>query len=213
MFRRSSLIGLVLSLVLAMGPVAAEAAQGGEPGRKVARQAVLKLAETASAQRLTALGLTGASLETLTVGQPMVGYTFRRSDLNRVGFASWGSLFQATDRSFALVRVKGETVSGVWLSKGPSGPRVDRIGQADLARAIDQAHQKIDQTLTNMDLTDRYEIRLVVLDWAACRLLAVMIRDRVLLWPLPTAARLLKLDPGLYPYRELIPLLTGRTAD
>ena len=213
MFRRTSFIALAVCLGLVLNPSLGQTAQGGEPGRKVARQAVLKLVETASAKRLAALGLTGADLETLIVGQPMVAYTFRRSDLTRVGFASWGSVFQAEDRSFALVRVKGEATSGVWLSKGPSGPRVDQIGQADLARAIDLARKKIDRSLADMDLTDRYELRLVVLDWAASRLLAVMVRDRVLLWPLPTAARLLKLEPDLYPHQELTPLLTGRTVD
>jgi len=67
------------------------------------------------------------------------------------------------------------------------------------------------QALAQLWLNDDYDLRLLVLDWSACRLLAVLVRDRLFIWPLPSAAELLELAPSLYRAEELRPKLTGRS--
>lgn len=206
--RLIALAPLVVSLLLfpALTP-----AQNLEAVRPAALTEVIRLAESLSAAQAAELGLEGATKDNISLGPDMAAYTIPRPTLAQVEERAWGGLFKETETYYFPVRVEGQERAALWVRLAGDRFEIQGLGDKEMAQAIAKAQKEIPQSLAQRGLTDSYQIRLLVLDWAACRLLAVLVRDQVFLWPLPTAVRLLDLEPGLYPLQEIQPLLTGRS--
>jgi len=199
---------LALGWLVLAGPVLA---QDLEAGRPVAQEALIRLLKVLGSAEKTELGLDGAEERNVSLSRPMIVYTLSRQDLVEADGRAWGGLFKETDEVFFPVRVSGQDRAGVWLRRKGRGFEVLSVGDARLAQAVAEARDKIGPALARQGLNDDYDLRLLVLDWAACRLLAVLVRDRLFIWPLPSAAELLELAPSLYRAEELRPKLTGRS--
>jgi len=207
---RRLIAGLVLTGLLLLSPAPAPA-QDPEAARPAALAEVVRLAEGLSEAHRAELGLEGATKNNISLGPDMAAYTMARSILAQVEERAWGGLFQETDIFYFPVRVEGQERAALWVRQSGDEAEVQSLGDKEMAQAIAQTQASMAQTLAQRGLTDPYQIRLLVLDWAACRLLAVLVRDQVFLWPLPTAVRILDLEPGLYPLQEIQPILTGRS--
>ncbi|MBW1712616.1 MAG: hypothetical protein JRJ59_05680 [Deltaproteobacteria bacterium] len=182
-----------------------------ESGRPKAQAAAVRLSEVLTPWEKSHLGLSAGSARNISLGQPLVAFTINRPDLSQAENRSWGGLFKETDLVFWPVRVAAHPRAGVWLRRTDKGWQAVGVGDKKMARALARAKLKINAALISRGLYDPYHLRLLVLDWAACRMLAVMVRDRILVWPLPSAVKLLKLKPDFYPMKEIRPMLTGRS--
>lgn len=208
---RAALAGLICLVLLTTGRVPVAPAQDFEAARPQVIEEVARLVESLPAERLAALGLEGAAPDRITLASPMEVFTIDRADLARTNGRAWGGLFKATGRAFYLVRVDGQPAAGVWLERRAGEFDILGVGERQLARALVPARDAAALILSQEGVSDPPEYRLLELNWAACRLLAVLVRDRLLIWPLPTAAAMLGLEPGLYPADQVRPLLIGRT--
>ncbi len=205
---RLNLLAWAVLAVLAASPAWAH---NGEAARPQARAEVERLINVLPAGRLAELGLAGANKHNISLAAPMPVYTVSRADLAQTEGKAWGGLFKEIDRIFFPVRVEGEERAGVWLARRDGGFTVIGVGDKELARAAAEARAKIGPALAERGLLDQYEVRLLVLDWAACRMLAVLVRDRLLIWPLPSGLALMGLKPGLYDSGEIASILSGRS--
>ena len=207
---RRLIAGLALIGLLLLSPAPAPA-QDPEAVRPAALAEIVRLAEGLSSAHRAELGLEGATKNNISLGPDMAAYTMARPTLAQVEERAWGGLFQETETFYFPVRVEGQERAALWVRRSGDDFEVQGLGDKEMAQAIAQTQASMAQTLAQRGLTDPYQIRLLVLDWAACRLLAVLVRDQVFLWPLPTAARILDLESGLYPLQEIQPILTGRS--
>lgn len=202
--------GLVLTVLLLLFPATAPA-QDLEAARPAVLAEVVRLAKGLSATQRSELGLEGATKSNISLGPDMAAYTMARPTLAQVEERTWGGLFQETEPFYFPVRVDDQERAALWVRRSGDAFEVQSLGDKEMAQAIAQAQAAMVRALAQRGLTDPYQIRLLILDWAACRLLAVLVRDQVFLWPLPTAVRILDLEPGLYPIQEIQPILTGRS--
>jgi hypothetical protein len=205
---KASLVALVAGL-LAQPVQAAEF----EAGRTKAQAAVVRLAELLSAQEKAHLGLAGGNAKTIHLGRPLPAYAISKSDLAQATNQTLGGLLKETDLVYWPVRIEGTERAGVWMKRVDKDWQAAGVGEKEMAASLAEAQAGLNKHLISQNLLDPFQVRLLSLDWAACRFLVVLVRDRVLLWPLPPAARLLRLKPDYYPLAEIAPMLTGRTAE
>jgi hypothetical protein len=184
-----------------------------ESGRPKAQAAAVRLAEVLTPWDKSHLGLGAGSARNISLGRPLPAFTIDRADLAQAEDRTLGVVFKETDLVFWPVRVAGNERAGVWLKRTGGDWQAIGVGEKAMAKSLTQAKSGVNKALIELGLRDSYYLRLLVLDWAACRFLAVLVRDRILVWPLPSAAGLLNLKPDYYPLAEIRPLLTGRSAN
>lgn len=208
----SALLLLILAgAILALPPRAA--ALEVESGRHKAQAAAVRLAEILTPWEKSHLGLGAGNAKNISLGRGMQAYTISRTDLTQARDKAMGGIFKETDLVFWPVRVAGHQRAGVWLKSSGDSWQAVGVGEKTMSRSLAKALENIDQALLERGIRDNYVLRLLTLDWAACRFLAVLVRDRLLVWPLPSAATLLNLEPDYYPLLEISPMLTGRSPE
>ena len=201
------LLGLVL---ISVGPALA---QGVESGRHKAQAAAVRMAEVLSPWEKSRLGLGAGNARNISLGRALPAYTISQADLFQARDGMLGGAFKQTDLVFWPVRVAGHQRAGVWLKRAGDSWQAVGVGEKAMSQSLARAREGISPFLRGMDIRDSYVVRLLVLDWAGCRFLAVLVRDRLLVWPLPSAAALLNLKPDFYSFLEIRPMLTGRSSD
>jgi len=205
-----SSMALLAGLLLNPAPLRAEDIEAGRPR---AQAAAVRLAEVLTPWDKSQLGLGAGSARNISLGRPLPAFTIDRADLAQAEDRTLGGLFKETDLVFWPVRVAGHERAGVWLKKTGEDWQAMGVGEKDMAKSLAQAKSGVAKALIEQGVRDSYLLRLLVLDWAACRFLAVLVRDKILVWPLPSAAGLLNLKPDFYPLAEIRPLLTGRSTN
>ena len=171
------------------------------------------MAEVLTPWEKSRLGLGAGNAKNISLGRGLQAYTISRADLTQAKDRAMGGLFKETDLVFWPVRVAGHQRTGVWLKRSGDDWQAVGVGERAMSESMAKALENIDQALLERGIRDNYVLRLLTLDWAACRFLAVLVRDRLLVWPLPSAATLLNLAPDFYPLLEISPMLTGRSPD
>ena len=205
---------LFLALVLALvGRAQTSPAQEVESGRHKAQAAAVRLAEVLTPWEKSHLGLGASNAKNISLGQALPAYTISRTDMAQAKDGMLGGIFKETDLVFWPVRVAGHQRAGVWLKRSGQDWQAAGVGEKEMAKSMALAQEAILPALKERDIRDNYLIRLLVLDWAGCRFLAVLVRDRMLVWPLPSAAAMLNLKPGFFSFLEIKPMLSGRSLD
>ncbi len=202
-----------LVLLVLVFPVRPSAALEVESGRHKAQAAAVRLAEVLTPWEKSHLGLGAGNARNITLGKALTAYTITRTDLAQAKDGMLGGIFKEMELVFWPVRVAGNQRAGVWLKPSGESWQAVGVGEKAMSKSMALARERIRPALEDRGIRDNYLIRLLVLDWAASRFLAVLVRDRLLVWPLPTAQALLNLKPGFYPLLEIKPMLTGRSSD
>lgn len=211
MLGRIQIIALLVGLILLPSVVGARSDIEG--GRIKAQAAAVRLAEVLTPWDKSNLGLGAGSARNITLGRPMAAFTITRPDLTQTDPQSVGTVIRETGTVFWPVRVADNVRAGVWVRRIDDTWQAIGVGEKEMAKSLARARSAVSAALISRGLYDPYELRLLILDWAASRFVAVLIRDQVLLWPLPSAAKLLRLGEGFYPYPEIKPMLSGRSAE
>ncbi len=210
---RCFLPGLVFVLLVLLALARPGLAQEVESGRHKAQAAAVRLAEVLTPWEKSHLGLGVGNAKNITLGRPLPAYTISRTDLVQARDGMLGGIFKETELVFWPVRVAGHQRAGVWLKRAGQDWQAVGVGEKEMAKSMALAQEAILPALRDREIRDSYLLRLLVLDWAGCRFLSVLVRDRMLVWPLPSAATMLNLKADFYPFLEIKPMLSGRSLD